>query len=793
MLRNYLNTAYRLLVRSKAFSLINIIGLAVGLTSCLIIYIYITNELSFDRFHDNYQNIYRVVSKENNPEDESKSTAIPYPFAQTVRDNLTGFNEVTFVYATENDQVIIDKEIIKEDGIRYVGTEFSRIFNVELIAGSFDLLNEPFKILITENTAEKYFGDKNPLGKVVSFNNLQDFEVVGIIKDAPFNTHLPYHVLASESSLNDDLVGFDYNRWNISIGGFYCYIELKPETNLTQFTEQLNNVIHEISTTNDDNRDYILQAINKVHLSNDYSYISLNDATVNPKFILALSVIGLFILVIACINFVNLSTVKTIKRAREIGIRKVIGATKRNLIFQNLSETFILVLISEIIAIILAEISLPKLSFYFNINSQLNIYGSFHIFMFMFLILVVVVLLSGLYPAFVLSGFSPIKSLKSDHKLKSIKAFSLRNGLVTFQFIISQVLIIASIFVALQINYINKKDLGFEKDNIWSIHLPPNDNDRYEQLKQELEQIPEINKVSFGMGGPIAPANINTQFALAGTETWGNINLKPADEYYNDIFNIDLLAGRWLKPLIEGDTIVEFVVNKALIDKIGFPNPKEAIGKIITCSSFSGEIVGVTEMFNVEDLKDEISLVALIDFPRFFWTGFFKANMNPKLRFKLHEAWTNVYPEYLFDLKNYSDTIDEMYQNEDNIFKLILFFSILAIIIACLGLYGLVSFIVVQRTKEVGIRKVLGASVPSIIILVTKQFLWLVVISCVLAWPIAFYIMKKWLENYAFKIGIYPWVFFVSLFLLLMISFITILYQSLKASRTNPVESLKYE
>lgn len=793
MLRNYLNTAYRLLVRSKAFSLINIFGLAVGLTSCLIIYIYIINELSFDRFHDNYQNIYRVASKENNPEDESKSTAIPYPFSQTVRENLSGLNEVTFVYATENDQVIINKEILKEDGILYVGTEFTRIFNVELVTGSFDLLNEPFKILITENTAEKYFGDENPLGKLVSFNNLQDFEVVGIVKDTPFNTHLPYHVLASESSLNDDLVGFDYNRWNINIGGFYCYIELKSETNLVHFTEQLNKVVHEISTTNDDDRDYILQAINKVHLSNDYHYISLNDTTVNPKFILALSLIGLFILVIACINFVNLSTVKVIKRAREIGIRKVIGATKRNLIIQNLSETFILVLISEIIAVILTEISLPKLSFYFNITSQLNIYGSFHIFMFMFLILVVVVLLSGLYPAFVLSGFSPIKSLKTDQKLKSIKAFSLRNGLVTFQFIISQVLIIASVFVALQINYINKKDLGFDKDDIWSIHLPPNDNDRYEQLKQELEQIPGINNVTFGIGGPIAPANINTQFALAGTEISGKINLKPADEYYNDIFNINLLAGRWLKPLIEGDTIVEFVVNKALIEKIGFPDPNEALGKIITCSGFSGEIVGVTDMFNVEDLKDEIFVVALIDFPRFYWTGFLKANMNPELRFKIKEAWTNVYPEYLFDLKNYSDTIDEMYQNEDNIFKLILFFSILAIIIACLGLYGLVSFIVVQRTKELGIRKVLGASVPSIIILVTKQFLWLVVISCVLAWPIAFYIMKRWLENYAFKIGIYSWVFFVSLFLLLMISFITILYQSVKASRTNPVESLKYE
>ncbi len=293
----------------------------------------------------------------------------------------------------------------------------------------------------------------------------------------------------------------------------------------------MNKVIHEISTTNDDDTEYLLQAVHKVHLSDDYHYISMNDATVNPKFILALSVIGLFILIIACINFVNLSTVKAIKRAREIGIRKVVGATKRHLILQNLGETFILVLISEIIAIILAEISLPKLSLYFNINSQLTIYGNMHIFLFMLLILCVVVILSGLYPAFVLSRFSPIKSLKSDQKFKSVKAFSLRNGLVTFQFIISQILIIASIFVALQINYINKKDLGFKKDGFWLIQLPFNDNDRYEQLKQELERIPGIDLVTFGMGGPIAPGNINTQFALVGTEIWGrNNNLKPVDE-----------------------------------------------------------------------------------------------------------------------------------------------------------------------------------------------------------------------------------------------------------------------
>lgn len=793
MFKNYIKIAFRILTRSKVFSFINIFGLAVGLTSCLIVYTYVSNELSYDKFHPNYENIYRVAIKEQNPEGISKSTAIAYPFSQTVRDNLSGYEQVCFVFANANDQIDVDQKIYKEDGVLFVGEEFPNIFKTEVFSGDLELLKEPYKAMLTENTAQRYFGDKNPIGEIIRLNNLQNYEVVGIVKDTPSNTHLPYHILISEASLKDETVGFDYNRWNISIGGFYSYIKLKPETDVAKFNEQLNNIIHEISTTDDENVDYILQPINKIHLSNDYSYLSLNDETVNPKFIFALSIIGLFILVIACINFVNLSTVKALKRAREIGMRKVLGATKRNLIIQNLGETFILVLISQIIAIILAEIFITKLSLYFNLKAQLDIYSSWHVFLFLFLILVVVVFLSGLYPALVLAKFSPVRSLKSDQKLKSVKAFSLRNSLVTFQFIISQVLIIASILVALQINYIHKKDLGFDKNGIWSIHLPVNDNSEYNLLKQKIEELSEIDLVTTCLGGPIAPANINSQFSLVGTEIWGNINLKPVDEHYNEIFNIVLLAGRWLKPNQPGDTIAEFIVNRTLIEKMGLDEPIDAIGKIIATSGFHGEIVGVTENYNIEDLKDEVSSVALMYYPRFFWTGFFKANMNPELKTKLKEAWDKVYPEYLFEVLNYSDTIDESYENENNIFKLILFFSLLAIIIACMGLYGLVAFIVVQRTKEVGIRKVLGASFPSIIILVTKQFLWLTIISCIVSWPIAYYIMKQWLENYAFKINIYPWVFFVSLLLLLFIAFITILHQAIRVSNTNPVDVLKYE
>ena len=239
MFKNYIKIAFRILTRSKVFSFINIFGLAVGLTSCLIVYTYVSNELSYDKFHHNYENIYRVATKEQNPEGISKSTAIAYPFSQTVRDNLSGYEQVCFVFANANDQVDVDQKIYKEDGVLFVGKEFPKIFKTEVVSGDIELLKEPYKAMLTENTAKRYFGDKNPIGEIIRLNNLQDYEVVGIVKDTPSNTHLPYHILISEASLKDETVGFDYNRWNISIGGFYSYIKLKPETNLVNFEEQL--------------------------------------------------------------------------------------------------------------------------------------------------------------------------------------------------------------------------------------------------------------------------------------------------------------------------------------------------------------------------------------------------------------------------------------------------------------------------------------------------------------------------------------------------------------------------
>jgi len=793
MIKNYIQIAIRILFRNKVFSLINILGLAFGLTSCLLIYIYVSSELSFDRYHKDHEQIFRVVTNEFTDQGIKENTAVPYPFIRTVKSSISGLDEVLFIYAVNQVQVTVDDEIYKENGVIYTDSNVQNIFSIEIVSGSFDALSEPNKVLITEAMANKFFGNKNPLGKIITFDNNHNFEVGGIVKEAPYNSHLPYNIIASSASMSNDLVGFDYDRWDINIGGFYCYLKLQNGTDINLLEKQINEVIYETSTNDDKDRKYLLQKLTKIHLSSEYHYVSAMPYTTNPKFLLTLSLIGLFILLIASINFVNLATVQAIKRGREIGIRKIIGASKSKLIFQNLGETFFIVLLSEIIAVILAEIFWPQISTYFQMNSEISVYSNYHIFIFLLIVLIIVVILSGIYPAIVLSKFSPIKTIKSSSGLKSSKTFSLRNLLVTFQFVISQILIIASIFISLQISYINNKDLGFHRDSVWSIELPMNDNDRFESLGFELEKIPELSDICFSMGGPISRGNINTQFSEMGTDNWGNVIIKPIDIKYKDVFGIDLLAGRWINRTSEDDSIMEFIVNKALIEEINIHDPQSAIGTFLEVSSNKGQIVGVTENFNVTSLKKDIPSVAMMYFSRFFWTASFHVDMNKEVKKKVAEAWKSVYPEYLLELICYNDEIDELYKNEKNTFQLILFFSLVAIVIACLGLYGLISYIVVQRTKEVGIRKVLGAPVSSLIYLVAKQFLFVVFYSCLIAWPIAYYVMKNWLNQYAYKIDLNIWVFVISGFVLMIITILTIINQSIKVSNTNPVEVLKYE
>ena len=793
MLKNYIQIALRVLFRNKVFSFINILGLVVGLTSCLLIYIYASGELSYDRQHDDYNRIFRIVVNEKEPDGIHKQVEIPYPVVRTIKENIAGVEKSVFIYSVDHFQITIDDKIYQEPSILFTSADIASIFDIELVAGDINSLNEPNKVLITESIARKYFGNKSPMGKVINMINKLDFEIVGVVKDAPYNMHLPYSFIASEASLTNKFVGFNFDRWSINIGGFYCYLKLNKGVNKLEIQNQINKTIHKISDTNDEDKMYLLQDITDIHLNPDYKYDSRKSHIANPRFIIALSLIGLFILIIACINYVNLATVQTVKRAKEIGIRKVLGASKRKLIFQNLSETFLFVLFAEIVAVIMSEIIWPQISRYFQLNTQLSIYPNLHIFLFLSIILIVVVAFSGLYPAFVLSRFSPIKTLKSNTMLKSTKGFSLRNILVVFQFVITQVLIIASIFIALQIKFIHTKDMGFQKEDIWIASLPMIDNSRYAKLKEELLQIPEIEKVTCSLGGPISTSGMSSEFNVPNTDDWLPVEIKPVDENYNNIFGMKIIEGRWLKEFQPGDSIFEFVVNETFVNKMGVEKISDAIDERLKIASFPAKIVGVTKNFNIASLREGIGAVAMGYYNRLFVTVAFKAKMTSSLKQKIKKAWKNVYPEYLLQMQYYNDKINVLYQNETNTFKLILFFSFIAIVIACLGLYGLISYIVVQRTKEISIRKVLGAPVINLVNLVTRQFIYLVAFSCLIAWPIAFYLVKSWLNNYAYKIDLNFWIFIIAAIILLVITLLTILYQAIKISLVNPVDTLKYE
>jgi putative ABC transport system permease protein len=800
MLQNYFKTAYRILTRNKAFSLINIFGLSVALTSVLIIFLFITHELSFDKFNSNYDSIYRIVNSEVKNDKEKFGENVPVPLSRALREDLNGHENITQIYFSGENLIRINEDKFLQDGFLFADTNFVKVFDVNFISGNPSDLKNPNTIFLTEDLAIKYFGTtESAVNKEIILMDSVSFNIAGLIKNSPKNSHIPYKAIISFNSLTTSFFQFEFDSWGNSISGFGTYLTLKTNISEKSINDQIKNIVKK-NNPDDDSFDkdhkYYLQALDKIHFDDRFgSFEGAYNTSI--KFIWIFTSVGLFILLIAFINFTNLSIVQAIKRSKEVGIRKVLGADRFKLMKQFFGETFLLILIAEIIALILTEIVLSKINTILGNGMELELYRDFTIILFLFIVLISVTFISGIYPAAVLSKYNPIRALRSNMKLGRNKSFSLHNVLVLFQFFISQILIVSAIIISLQIDFLKNKDLGFNKEDIVLINLPQNKSKKAETLVEIIKQNPNIKNVSMGIGAPLANSNIVSRiYMLGGAENTYSANIKPADPEYYDLFGFKLLAGEWYMKPHESDTSFNIVVNKTLLQTVGIKNSSEAIGQyIIIFGYISAKIVGVIDDFHSQSLHNKISPVMLAPIGQFYNTLIVKTNGNgySDIRSFMEKSWDEIFPEYIYDYKFLEETINEKYAREQRMFDIIKLFTIIAILIACLGLYGLVSFMLVQRTKEIGIRKALGASISSLIVLVSKQFLKLVLISCVFAWPIAYYLMKNWLKNYAYKIDLSIWVFIISGIALLLITFITISYQSIKASRKNPVDSLKYE
>ncbi|CAN5483430.1 ABC transporter permease [soil metagenome] len=802
MLKNYFKTAWRNLNRNKSYTIINTLGLAVGIAACLLIFLVVQFESSFDNFHKKKDSIYRVASEFHSQDGVNYSEGIAFPVANGLRLDYPQIKEVASIFRN-GAQITFDNgknEIKKfeEDDVYYVEPGFFSIFDFEWISGNaISALKGPNNAVLTQQIAEKYFGNwKNALGKTIKYDNKDLYTVSGILKNIPYNTDFPLNIVLPYAALQHTGIKDRLNDWVSTFGGAETYIVLPSELPVAKFNAGLKAFAKKHKPAENSKDGYISQPLNDIHFDDRFG--NFRGHTFSHSLISALSLIGLFLIIIACVNFINLATAQAVNRSKEVGIRKVLGSNRKQLAFQFLGETALIVLIALIAAVSIAAITLPFLNSFMKIHMTLNVANNPFLLLFIPLVWIVVTFLAGIYPAIILSGFNPITALKSKITSKMAGGISLRRTLVVLQFSIAHVLIIGMFIVVSQMNYFKNASLGFDKAAIINVPIPGDsvNHTKIDYLRNELMANADIKNVSFSFASPSSNSNWNSDFKFdhATKTTDFSANLKWADPDYFKTFNLQFVAGR---PYTQSDTVREFVVNETLLRKLGITDPKQAIGKELNFwdGGAVGLISGVIRDFNSYSLREPMAAVALSTRKDVYQTINIKLKPGTEknvLPF-VEKLWNNTYPDYVYDYHFLDETIANFYQQESQLSMLYKIFAGIAIFISCLGLYGLVSFMAVQRTKEVGIRKVLGASIHGIVYLLSKEFTLLIIIAFAISAPIAYYIMHQWLQNYTYKISMDASIFLFAMISSVIIAWITVGHRSIKAALANPVKSLRSE
>ncbi len=805
MIQNYLKTAIRSLARHKAFSLINIAGLAIGIASCLLLFTVVKYELSYDTFQPDYNRIAHVITMDKSSDDVEYNPGIPFPALDALRIHipevttaalLANYGSQVTVLGSNASSTVSDKKFIESTGFFFADPQFFEVFHYKFLSGSAAVLSEPNTTLLTQRMAEKYFGDwKNATGQYLRLDNAVTVKVAGILENLPSNTDFPLAIVTSYATAKSSKGTYFYSdQWGATTSNFQLFMLLPKDISMAQ----INNRLQNFSKTNYGNRNRtvrtnLLQPLSELHF--DKRVESFGDHITEKSTLWTLSLIGLFIIIMACINFINLSTAQAVGRSKEIGIRKVLGSLRRQLFGQVIGETAFIVVGSVLLALGLALAFLPMIKHVTSIHESLSLFN-LQTFLFIAALIVLVTLLAGLYPAMILSGFKPVLALKNKITSASIGGISLRRGLVVAQFAISQVLIIGTIVAVTQMKFIRNADLGFTKEAILLINA---NTDSTAQARQKafaatLQQMPVVQSVNFSSDVPSSNNNSATNFAFDHRPDENfSLYLKFADENYFKTYGLEFVAGR---SFTQNDTTNEVVINETLINKLGLKNAQEAIGKDIRMGSGSWKkIVGVAKDFKTNSLREAIKPLMIAENRQYYSVAAIKLKTTniQKAQAFVESAWNKSFPEYAYTTSYMDQNLAEFYQQDEQLALLYKIFAGIAIFISCLGLYGLVSFMAVQKTKEIGVRKVLGASVQNIIYLFSKEFTILIFIGSVIAIPVAYYLMNSWLQNFVFRINISPVIFIGSVFLSILIAWIAVGYKSIKAALANPVKSIRTE
>ena len=808
MFINYFKLAFRNLVKYKFISSINLFGLAIGMTCCLLITAYILNELSYDRHHKNANNIYRLTRTFNNSEGVVSLTlcTVAPPFGYYLPTDFPDIKKMTRLFPAGSIPVKYNDKIFNERNLYFADEHLFDVFSINVVKGNpKTALRDPYSVMLTEEVAKKYFGSEDPINKVIRLNSQFDAKVAGIYKAFPSNSHMHPEVLLSFNTLKDAAVYGEENlRTNWGNNAFFTFIlmpdNFSPEKMIAQFPSFIDRRMAGQEYVGQQASKFTrlgLQKLTDIHLYSHTDDEAEPNGDINRIYIF--SAVALFILLIACINYMNLSTARSALRAREIGIRKVIGAQRKELILQFLGESILLSWAAILIAAALTFLALPWLNRLSGQDLSFSLLLHWKVLLPLLITPFVIGIISGIYPALFMSSFQPVKTLKGLFKAGN-NGISFRKALVVTQFAISIVLIIATVIVFQQMNYIQKRSLGFDKERIITTAYATEIAAKYNAFRDELLLNPAFKDMTRSSRIPTGRLLDNM-----GASTYSGDSLQPVttdvkyvavDHDFISTFNIPLKAGRFFSRQYGTDT-ASFVINESTVKALGWTNEK-AIGQPFKYGGQAGHVIGVLNDFHFESMHQAIVPMIFLMFPpsqnNFNRLSIKIAgdNLSGALNY-LNSTWKKYFPETPADYTFLDENFDRLYESEQRQASIFTAFACVAIFIACLGLFGLSAFAISQRIKEIGVRKVLGANINDIVGLLSKDFLKLVGVAALLAFPIAWYSMHNWLKDFAYRINIQWWVFIVAGCVAALIAFLTVSFQAIKAALSNPVKSLRTE
>ncbi|MFC0771779.1 ABC transporter permease [Terrimonas alba] len=821
MFRNYFSVAFRNLKRHKIFSLINISGLAIGISAALVIYLIVQYEFSFDTFHKDGNKIYRIVSKIEFPDLTINNSGVPVPTAKAVRNEATGIDVVTNFIIGNAFKVSVplagaqSPAVFKnQQGIIYADEEYFTLFQYDWLAGHAQTaMKDPFQVVLTESRLKAYFSTLSPndvVGRTIYYDDSVKATVVGVVKDLTKPTDFAFKEFISRATAENTGIKnhWGWEEWGSINSASQLFIKLKSGTKPAQIEKQLAALRNKYrqrrpQEPEKDDTQHFLQPVNDIHFNPHYD--AMNQRQASKPSLYGLLAVASFLLLLGCINFINLTTAQASARAKEIGIRKTIGGAKKQLIVQFLSETFVLTILATILSVIITPGLLNVFSDFIPPGVSFASLNRLHVWIFLVLLMLLVTLLSGFYPAWVLTKFKPVTVLKNQaySGTAQIRKAWLRKTLTVTQFVIAQFLIIATLVVSKQVHYSLNKDLGYKRDAIvffntrWNFFSDQKDNRRF-VLQEKLKAIPEIEKLSLAGSSP-ASTNFSTttmKYKNGDKLIETMVEVKYADTAYFDLYKMKLLAG---KNLQQSDTAKEFVINETYVKLLGFKNPADAVGKLIERDHFV-PVIGVIRDFHANSTRHPIKPLAYSAAAENSYT--FHIALKPRgadaelwkrALAKMEKAFKEIYPEDDFEYKFYDESIASFYKTEQNISSLLRWSAGLCIFISCLGLLGLVIYITNTRTKEIGVRKVLGASVAQIVSLLSKDFLSLVLIAFLIALPLAWWAMHNWLQDFAYRTALSWWVFAVTGAGMLLIAMLILSIRTIRSAIENPVKALRTE